>query len=95
MAAAALLRRLTGVSAADLLSPSLRAVGKPVGASLIEFFQRMLKDPDEDVWLAAAEALGRGRSPATIPALQIALADKSKWVRQAAEQGIAAVLAPK
>ena len=95
MAAVALLRRLTGVSATDLLSPSPTAVGKPAGASLTEFFQRMLKDPDEDVRLAAAEALGRGRSPATIPALQIALVDKSKWVRQAAERGITAVLAPK
>jgi len=95
LAAVGLLRRLTGVSAADLLSPSLTAVGKPLSASLTEFFQRMLKDADEDVRLAAAEALGRGRSPATIPALQIALADKSKWVRQAAERGIAAVLAPR
>ena len=95
LAAAGLLRRLTGLSATDLLSSSPTTVRIPVGDSMTEFFQRMLKDPDEDVRLAAAEALGRGRSPATIPALQIALADKSKWVRRAAEQGIAAVLTPK
>lgn len=93
VAAAGLLRRLTGRSAAELLSASSVRAGGPVGDSLTEFFQRLLADGDEDVRLAATEALGRERSPATIPALQIALTDQSKWVRRAAEQGIAAVLA--
>lgn len=93
VAAAGLLRRLTGRNATELLSASPPMLEIPVGDAMTEFFQRLLVDPDEDVRLAGAEALGRGRSPATIPALQIALADKSKWVRRAAEQGIAAVLA--
>jgi HEAT repeat protein len=93
VAATGLLRRLTGRSADELLSASPPRVGIPVSDAMTEFFQGLLADPDEDVRLAAAEALGRGRLPATIPALQTALTDKSKWVRQAAEQGIAAVLA--
>ncbi|MEI2723167.1 MAG: HEAT repeat domain-containing protein [Verrucomicrobiota bacterium] len=93
VAAAGLLRRLTGRSATELLSSSPKRVGTLAGDSMTEFFQRLLLDADEDVRLAAAEALGRERSPATIPALQTALSDKSKWVRRAAEQGITAALA--
>ena len=92
VAATDLLRRLTGHRPAESVSPAL-ASRPPVNGGLTELFQRLLADADEDVRLAAAEALGRGRSPATIPALQIALSDKSKWVRQAAKQGIAAVRA--
>ena len=95
MAAAGLLRRITGRSASELFSAPLPAKRTPAGDDMTELFQRLLVDPDEDVRLAAAEALARGRSSATIPALQAALADKSKWVRRAAEQGIATVLASK
>jgi len=73
VAAAGLLRRLTGLSATVLESPSPAPAPIPVGDSLTEFFQRMLNDPDEDVRLAAAEALARGRSPATFPRF------KSRW----------------
>jgi len=44
------------------------------------------------VRLAAAEALGRLRSSAGVPPLQGALGDQSKWVKQAAEQGLAAII---
>ncbi len=95
VAAAGLLRRITGRSAAELLALSPAMVGTSVSVTMIELFQRLLGDLDEDVRLAAAEALARGRSPATIPALQAALSDKSKWVRRVAEQGIAAIMASK
>ena len=92
VAAAGLLRRLTGRHPAG---PSLPkpAIVPLADKALMEFFQRLLADPDEDVRLAVAGALGRGRSPATLPVLKSALADRSQWVRQAAEQGVAAVLA--
>ena len=95
VAASVLLRRITGRSGAELLADAPALVGKPVSDSVTALFQRLLVDADEDVRLAAAEALGRGRSSATIPALQSALSDKSKWVRRAVEQGIAAVLSAK
>ncbi len=93
IAAAGLLRRLTGRSANEHLPSPPPKVRTAEDDFMTGFFQRLLTDPDEDVRLAAAEALGRGRSPATIPSLQIALTDRCKWVRRAAEEGIAAVLA--
>lgn len=87
VAAAALLRRLTGRSAGELLASETKATSYE-GNELTNLFHRLLSDSDEYVRLAAVEALGRLNLPACVPALQSALRDKSKWVTQAAEQGL-------
>jgi HEAT repeat protein len=89
-AATGLLRRLTGRSAAEFLAAETRMPSQE-GDELSDLLQRLLGDHDECVRLAAAEALGRLKLPAGVPALQAALSDQSKWVKQAAERGLAAI----
>jgi len=90
-AASVLIRRLTGRSAAEILATEVKSP-EPQGDGLTELFQKFLKDPDECVRLAAVEALGRLAHPAGILPLQAALNDQSKWVKQAAEQGLATIM---
>ena len=89
-AATALLQRITGRSAAELLTADARRLSGE-GNQLAELFQRLLRDQDEFVRLAAAEALGRLNDPAGVPPLQAALSDPNKWVKQAAERGLEAL----
>jgi len=89
-AAAVLLRRLTGRSAAEILAAEARPIVQAED-ELAGLFTRLLNDRDECVRLAAVEALGRLQSPAYIPTLQQALRDTNKWVKQAAEQGLTAL----
>jgi HEAT repeat protein len=86
-AAAVLLRRLTGRNAAELLASEAKPL-LPQADELVEMFRHLIGDPDECVRLAAAEALGRLKQPLGIQPLQNALLDPSKWVKQAAEQGL-------
>jgi HEAT repeat protein len=90
VAAAALLRRLTGRSAAEFLASEAKMPSHE-GDELTDLLQRLLGDHDEYVRLAAAEALGRLKLPGCIPPLQTALRDQSKWVKQAAERGLEAL----
>jgi HEAT repeat protein len=87
VAAAALLRRLTGRTAAEFLASEAKLPAQE-GDELTDLLQRLLSDHDEYVRLAAAEALGRLQLPACVPPLQTALRDQSKWVQQAAERGL-------
>jgi HEAT repeat protein len=87
LAAANLMRRLTGRSAVEILAAEASAAVSQ-GDELVDLFRPLLEDSDECVRLAAAEALGRLARPAAVPPLQLALADQSKWVRQAVEQSL-------
>lgn len=88
-AAAVLLRRLTGRSAAELLAAETRPIAQEED-ELVGLFTKLINDRDECVRLAAVEALGRLELPECIPTLQQSLRDASKWVQQAAERGLAA-----
>lgn len=85
-AAAVLLRRLTGRSAAELLAAETRPIAQEED-ELVGLFTKLINDRDECVRLAAVEALGRLELPECIPTLQQSLRDASKWVQQAAERG--------
>ncbi|HEX5223377.1 MAG TPA: HEAT repeat domain-containing protein [Verrucomicrobiae bacterium] len=86
-AAALLVRRLTGRSAAEILASETKPVS-PRNEELMELFRQFMTDQDECVRLAAAEALGRLKLPIAIQTLQNALRDPSKWVKQAAEHSL-------
>jgi len=90
-AAAGLLRRLTGRTAAE---PGLAKAPTLFGQSgdrAFDILQNLLRDPDDEVRLAAVEAIVRMRSPASVPALQGVLGDNNRWVKQAANQGLLAI----
>lgn len=84
MAASALLRRLTGrgVGGGDA------RIGTKQGEDVLNTLIRLTHDPDEDVRLAAVEALIRTKQMSVIPALQSSMSDNSKWVKRAAEEGL-------
>ena len=86
-AAALLLRRLTGRTAAEILAAETKAVS-PRNEELVELFRQLMTDQDECLRLAAAEALGRLKLPIGIQPLQNALRDPSKWVKQAVEHSL-------
>jgi len=86
-AAAGLLQRLTGRNAVELLALDTRKYARD-GDQITGMFERLLRDPDEYVRLAAAEALGRSQHPDGVPLLQAALSDPNKWVKQAAERSL-------
>ena len=87
-AAASLLRRLTG-----------RALGGGVAGldtrkqtdAVLDILTRLTRDTDEDIRLAAVEALVRTRMPGVIPTLQTSMNDSSKWVKRAADEGLQAM----
>jgi HEAT repeat protein len=87
-AAAALLRRLTkhGPRTAPRAGDSRKQTD-----AVLDILTRLTRDSDEDVRLAAVEALARTRMPAVIPVLQSALSDTSRWVKHAADEGLRAV----
>ena len=87
-AAASLLRRLTG-----------RVVGRGVAGldtrrqsdAVLDILTRLTRDTDEDIRLAAVEALVRTKMPGVIPTLQTSMGDASKWVKRAADEGLQAM----
>jgi HEAT repeat protein len=88
-AASGLVRRLTGRTASELQTANLHMPGQGSrGDRVADLLVLLLRDRDEEVRLGAAEALGRLRSPACLPALQSALKDRSPWVQAAAELGL-------
>ncbi len=91
-AAAAVLRRITGRSASELLTAAPTSVFGQAGDHVFQHLQNLLRDTDEEVRLAAVEAIVRLRSPASVPALQGMLSDKNRWVQQTAEAGLQTIL---
>lgn len=89
-AASTLIRRITGRTGSDLARPP-GAEGFATGDQAFDVFQLLLRDPDDDVRLAAVEAIARLNLPASVPALQSLLNDKNRWVKQAADKGLLAI----
>jgi len=95
-AAAGLLRRITGKSATELAAAGhTTMMFNRSGDRAFDLLQNLLRDPDDEVRLAAVEAIVRMRSPASVPALQGLLGDKNRWVKQAADQGLMAITSGK
>jgi HEAT repeat protein len=94
-AAAGLLRRLTGRSGAELVTMSAPGSFGQTGDRAFDALQTLLRDPDDEVRLAAVEAIVRMKLPASVPALQGALGDKNRWVKQAADKGLLAITSGK
>jgi HEAT repeat protein len=94
-AAAGLLRRLTGKTATELQASGNTAMFGKTGNRAFDILQNLLRDPDDEVRLAAVEAIVRMHSPASVPALQGLLSDKNRWVKQAADQGLLAITSGK
>lgn len=94
-AAAGLLRRLTGRTGMELATaPGTEMFGR-TGNLAFDVLQNLLRDPDDEVRLAAVEALVRMKLPACLPALQSVLSDKNRWVKQAADKGLLAITSGK
>ncbi len=94
-AAASLLRRLTGKSATELHASANTAMYGETGDRAFDIFRNLLRDPDDEVRLAAVEAMVRTHSPASVPVLQGLLSDKNRWVKQAADRGLLAITSSK
>lgn len=86
-AAAGIIRRLTVQGAGGGAGGVTASQGEVVVNTLI----RLTQDMDEDVRLAAVEALARTQQMTVIPALQSAMGDSSRWVKRAAEEGLQAL----
>ena len=94
-AASGLLRRLAGRPGSELaVAPVAEKVG-PSGDRAFDILQNLLRDADDEVRLAAVEAMVRMKLPAGVPALQAVLGDKNRWVKQAADQGLHAIMGGK
>lgn len=94
-AASGLLRRLTGRSGSEIATtPGTEVFGR-TGNQAFDILQNLLRDADEEVRLAAVEALVRMKLPACVPALQALLSDKNRWVKQAADKGLLAITSGK
>lgn len=91
-AAAGVLRRITGRSASELLAATPATTFGQTGDQAFDFLQNLLRDSDDEVRLAAVEAIIRMRSAASVPALQGMLADKNRWVKQTADAGLQSIL---
>jgi len=92
VAAANVLRRITGLSAVELANKEAEmAVARKAGEAF-GLVEPLLRDGDDEVRLAAVEAVVRLKLPAGVPALQGLLSDKSRWVKQAADAGLQALL---
>lgn len=90
-AASGLLRRLTGKTGSELAAtPGTELFGR-TGNQAFDVLQNLLRDSDDEVRLAAVEALVRMKLPACVPALQAVLGDKNRWVKQAADKGLLAI----
>jgi HEAT repeat protein len=90
-AASGLLRRLTGRTGLEVaVSPGTEIFGR-TGNRAFDILQDLLRDPDAEVRLAAVEAIVRMKIPASVPALQGAMSDKNRWVKQAADKGLLAI----
>ena len=59
--------------------------------AVLDILTRLTRDTDEDIRLAAVEALVRTRMPGVIPTLQTSMSDASKWVKRAADEGLQAM----
>jgi HEAT repeat protein len=92
--ASGLLRRITGRRAAD----SAIALAYPGSGwkpdRVVGILEDLMHDPDEEVRLAAAEAVGRLRLTPCATGLRAALKDSSDWVKLAARQALAALNQP-
>lgn len=94
-AASGLLRRLTGRTGLETaVTPGTEIFGR-TGNQAFDILQNLLRDPDAEVRLAAIEAIVRMKIPASVPALQGALNDQNRWVKQAADQGLLAITSGK
>jgi len=91
-AAASLLRRLTGRSVG---SGVVAGDSRNQSEDVLNILMRLTHDTDEDVRLAAVEALVRTGMPTVIPSLQSSMTDASKWVKRAAEEGLQALTSGK
>jgi HEAT repeat protein len=90
-AASGLLRRLTGRTGLETaVTPGTEIFGR-TGNRAFDILQDLLRDPDAEVRLAAVEAIVRMKIPASVPALQGAMSDKNRWVKQAADKGLLAI----
>jgi HEAT repeat protein len=87
-AAVTLLKRITGLSAAELSQASERARAEARGQLIAGALAALLNDRDAVVRLAAAEAIGRERSPACADALRQALDDPDHWVQVAVREAL-------
>ena len=91
-AAAGLLRRLTGRTGMEIApTPGTEMFGR-TGNRAFDILQNLLRDPDDEVRLAAVEAIVRMKLAAGVPALQGVLSDKNRWVQQAADKGLLAII---
>lgn len=90
-AASGLMRRLTGRTGMEIaVTPGTEMFGR-TGNQAFDILQRLLRDADDEVRLAAVEAIVRMKLPASVPALQALLSDKNRWVKQAADKGLLAI----
>ena len=87
-AAANLLRRLTGRTAGGGVAGLDK---RRQSEAVMDILTRLTRDTDEDVRLAAVEALVRTQVPSVIPTLQTSMGDASKWVKRAADEGLQAM----
>ncbi|HEY9173479.1 MAG TPA: HEAT repeat domain-containing protein, partial [Verrucomicrobiae bacterium] len=90
-AAVTLLKRITGLSTTELSQASERARAAARAQRIAEVLSALLHDRDAAVRLAAAEAIGRERSPACADALRQALDDPDHWVQVAVREALAAL----
>jgi HEAT repeat protein len=90
-AAVSLLQRLTGKTSLEMNTTRLAKSAGTSQEQLLGIFETLLRDPDDEVRLAAVEAVVRLETPTGIPVLQTALADKNRWVKQAADRGLLAI----
>jgi HEAT repeat protein len=72
-----------------LRARAARALGTCGGAADLEALGRALGDPDEDVRIGAADALGKLALPAARPVLERALASARGETRAAVERALA------
>jgi HEAT repeat protein len=91
-AASGLLRRLTGRTGSELASAPVAESFGQTGDRAFDILQNLLRDSDDEVRLAAVEAIVRIKSSASVPALQALLGDKNRWVKQAADKGLLAIM---
>ncbi len=70
----------------ELVPKQNTAIAHPNGHRILEALETLLKDPDRDLRLAAAEAIGQLGPDSGTASLQALLQDPDQWVRTAATE---------